>query len=165
MKDKLAAIIIGSMLAITLPAFAQNSMVQEILNAHNQYRAELGAPPIAWSNTLAKQAQEQANYLSANRKFEHSRVSGQGENLWMGTSHRFSLIQMIGSWGDEKQHFVKGTFPNVSRTGDWSDVGHYTQMVWRNTTQVGCAGADGPDGNYRFICRYVSPGNVMGQSI
>jgi hypothetical protein len=42
---------------------------------------------------------------------------------------------------------------------------HYTQMVWRNTTQVGCAGVDGRDGKYRLVCRYSPPGNVMGQSV
>ncbi|GAX42881.1 SCP-like extracellular [Tolypothrix sp. NIES-4075] len=140
-------------------------MAQEILNAHNSYRSQVGVPPLTWSNTLASQAQEWANYLSSNRKFEHSGTSGQGENLWMGTSHRFSFTQMVGSWGNEKQHFVKGTFPNVSNTGNWADVGHYTQMVWRNTTQVGCAVVDGGDGNARLVCRYVSPGNVIGQSV
>jgi hypothetical protein len=141
------------------------SMAQEILNAHNQYRKEVGVPPLSWSDTLARQAQEWANHLSSNRKFEHSGVSGQGENLWMGTSRRFSFTQMVGRWGNEKQHFVRGRFPNVSKTGNWADVGHYTQMVWRNTTQVGCAGVDGGDGNYRLVCRYVSPGNVKGQSV
>jgi hypothetical protein len=144
---------------------ANNSMAQEILNAHNSYRSQVGVPQIAWSDTLARQSQEWANHLSSKGLFQHSGTSGQGENLWIGTSRRFSFTQMVGTWGKEKQHFVRGTFPNVSNTGNWADVGHYTQMVWRNTTQVGCAGVDGGDGNYRLVCRYVSPGNVRGQSV
>ena len=142
-----------------------NSMAQELLNAHNKYRVQVGVPPLTWSNTLARQAQQWANYLSTKRLFRHSNTPGQGENLWMGTSRAFSFTNMVKSWGNEKRHFVRGTFPNVSTTGNWSDVGHYTQMVWRNTQQVGCAGVDGGDGNYRLVCRYSPPGNVRRQSV
>ena len=142
-----------------------DSMAQEIVAAHNKYRAEVGVPPIEWSNDLASQAQEWANYLTSNRLFKHSGAKGEGENIWMGTSRAYSFTQMIDSFGGEKQHFINGVFPNVSNTGKWFDVGHYTQVVWRNTTQVGCAGFDGPDGMYRLVCRYSPPGNVIGQQV
>ena len=46
---------------------------------------------------------------------------------------------MVGSWIDEKRAFRPGVFPNVSRTGNWDDVAHYTQLIWKGTTRVGCA--------------------------
>ena len=139
------------------------SMTKEILNAHNKYRSQVNLPPLRWSNQLAAHAGQWANYLSQKRSFQHSHTKGQGENLWMGTSRRFSFTQMVDSWGSEKKYFKYGTFPNVSSTGNWSDVGHYTQIIWKNTTYVGCAGVDGGDGNYRLVCRYVTPGNYRGQ--
>jgi Cysteine-rich secretory protein family/Mannan-binding protein len=140
------------------------SVAEQVVQAHNKYRAEIGVPPLQWSSDLANQAQEWANYLASNLVFQHSQSQDEGENLWIGTSHAFSFTQMIDTFGGEKQNFRFGVFPSVSKTGNWVDVGHYTQVVWRTTTQVGCAGSDGRDGNYRFVCRYSPPGNFLGQS-
>ena len=57
----------------------------------------------------------------------------------MGTRGAFSPEQMVGNWIAEKAHYRHGQFPYVSRTGNWADVAHYTQVVWRGTTHVGCA--------------------------
>jgi hypothetical protein len=138
---------------------------QEILAAHNKYRTEVGVPPLKWSIYLANRAQAYANYLASKLLFEHSKVKGEGENLWRGTSHRFSFTQMIDSFGREKQYFKYGVFPNVSNTGNWIHVGHYTQVVWRNTRRVGCAGTDGRDGYYRLVCRYYPAGNIMNERV
>jgi len=166
MKGQLIAIITGTILAVlgtNLPASA-NSMVAEILAAHNKYRQKVGVPPLTWSEQLAKDAQEWANYLAKQGKFEHSGVKGQGENLWMGTAGYFSYTQMVDGWGSEKRYFVNKTFPDVSSNGNWHDVGHYTQMIWKNTKQVGCATANGSEGTV-LVCRYSPPGNFIGQRV
>jgi uncharacterized protein YkwD len=141
----------------------QKLMIDEILNAHNQYRAEVGVPPLTWSDTLANHAQEWANYLVSLGDLQHSQNTGEGENLWMGSSGNFSYTQMLETFGNEKQYFVSGIFPDVSSTGDWQDVGHYTQVVWKNTTEVGCAIAS-TNGNDILVCRYSPSGNFSGQS-
>lgn len=141
-----------------------NAMIDEILAAHNHYRAEVGVSSIRWSNTLASSAQQWANNLAASGKFEHSGTRGVGENLWMGTTKRFSYSRMVDSWGNEKKFFVRGNFPNVSSTGNWTDVGHYTQVVWRNTTEVGCAIASDGRNDY-LVCQYNPPGNFTGQPV
>jgi hypothetical protein len=145
---------------------AQSSMAQEILEAHNKYRAEVNVAPLVWSNTLASNAQEWANYLVSlgGNTLQHSSNTGEGENLWLGTSGAFSYTQMVDMWGTEKQYFTDGTFPDVSSTGNWFDVGHYTQIVWENTTEVGCAIANA-GGNDILVCRYSPPGNYLGQPV
>lgn len=82
-----------------------------------------------------------------------------------GTTNAFTLTQIVDAWGGEAQYFREGSFPDVSTTGSWVDVGHYMQLVWKNTTSVGCAGIAGSDGNYRLVCRYSPPGNVTGQRV
>jgi len=145
---------------------AQRSMSAEILEAHNKYRAEVNVAPLTWSDTLANNAQEWANYLASlgGNTLQHSPNSGEGENLWLGTSGAFSYTQMVDLWGAEKQYFAGGTFPDVSSTGNWFDVGHYTQIVWENTTEVGCAIATA-GGNDILVCRYNPPGNYLGQPV
>lgn len=140
-----------------------SNLVSSMLNIHNQYRSELSIAPVVWSDTLASHAQQWANYLASNQKFEHSQGTGEGENLWMGTSGYFSYNQMAEGWASEKKYFSYGTFPNVSTTGNWFDVGHYTQMIWRNTTEIGCAVATG-GGNDILVCRYNPPGNYQDQT-
>ena len=52
-------------------------------------------------------------------------------------------------------------FPDNSRTGEWRDVAHYTQIVWPATTQVGCALASSATTDY-LVCRYAPAGNKDG---
>jgi hypothetical protein len=98
-------------------------------------------------------------------RLEHSpRASrpGQRENLWMGPRGVYSPEQMVGAWINERALFYPGVFPNVSRTGNWSDVAHYTQMIWKGTTRVGCAIQPAGQTEY-LICRYSPPGNIDGK--
>jgi hypothetical protein len=158
---------IAWILAAQLSAQApdRRSFAQEILDAHNRYRSAVGVPPLVWSDRLARAAQRWADVLNAKLQFIHDPENHtEGENLWMGTVGMFTLTEMVDSWGHERQKFHDGTFPNVSTTGNWFDVGHYSQMVWSATTSVGCAGLTGTDGYYRFVCRYSPPGNVIGEN-
>ncbi|WP_214019128.1 CAP domain-containing protein [Escherichia coli] len=50
----------------------------------------------------------------------------------------------------------------MSTTGHWQDVAHYTQIIWRRTSQMGCALASSARDDY-LVCRYTLPGNVVGQ--
>lgn len=147
-------------------AGADASFSQEILAAHNRYRSAVGVPSLAWSTDLARSAQRWADALSSNQDFKHdTRNHTQGENIWMGTIGMFSLTDMVDAWGQERRNFHDGTFPDVSTTGNWFDVGHYSQMVWRTTASVGCGGAAGSDGYYRLVCRYSPHGNMVGERV
>ncbi|MBD2107192.1 SCP-like extracellular [Nodosilinea sp. FACHB-13] len=138
-------------------------MSDSLLEAHNLYRFEVGVPPLEWSESLANSSQAWADRLSSTNTFAHSDGNGYGENLWQGTAGAYSLADMVRSWGDEQEYFIPdAAFPNLSTTGNWTDVGHYTQIVWRDTTEVGCGLATG-NGQDVLVCRYSPPGNYQGQ--
>lgn len=138
--------------------------VESMLAAHNGLRQSLGMSDLAWDPGLAADAGVYAAQLAQTRRFDHSgdlqKVS-QGENLWMGTRSAYSYAEMLASWSDEGADFMRGTFPQVSKTGSWHDVGHYTQMIWGGTRSVGCAVASNADDDF-LVCRYFPAGNVYG---
>jgi hypothetical protein len=138
---------------------AEPSGPDEVLAEHNAYRASLGLPPLRWSDRLADEAQAWADHLAATGQLEHS---GPGQNLAMAAAGSQSVTQLVDLWGNEQSDFTNGNFPDISNTGDWKDVGHYSQMIWRSTREIGCGFAENY-GRDVLVCDYDPPGNVMGQ--
>ena len=140
---------------------------EQILASHNAERARRGVGPLRWNDNLALGAQKWSEYLARSGKFEHSPdLPGRpqlGENIWGGSPGRFTPDKMVGAWIAEKRHFKLGLFPSNSATGRVQDVTHYTQLVWRRTTDVGCGIARG-ESEEILVCRYSAPGNIIGQS-
>ena len=136
-----------------------------MMAAHNDARREYGVSPLIWDEGLAKDARTYAEALAKAYRFEHDPQRGrnprQGENLWMGTRTAYSYTEMISQLIAERRHYRPGRFPDVSRTGDWSEVGHYTQIVWPTSQKVGCATASNRTRDY-LVCRYSPAGNVVG---
>nr|WP_298896328.1 CAP domain-containing protein [uncultured Altererythrobacter sp.] len=140
-------------------------MLQVMLAEHNAERRALGIPEMQLDDDLNDQAQAYAEEMARTGNFAHSSSSSrpnQGENLWAGTASRFEYDAMVGGWIGEKQYYIHDRFPYVSNTGNWQDVGHYTQIIWRDTTRLGCGLATGGGWDY-LVCRYSPPGNIVGQ--
>lgn len=152
----LASVLIAS------PA-AASSFEGRLLTIHNRERADYGAAPLVWNDRLAADAAVWAKQLAVRGMWKHDPDNrARGENLWMGTAGAYSLEEMARSWADEERHFFRpGVFPDVSTSGSWHDVGHYTQIVWPGTREVGCAVTRG-GGNDYLACRYWPAGNVVG---
>jgi uncharacterized protein YkwD len=135
----------------------------QVMSDHNRARASVSAPPLVWDDRLAADAANHAERLAQTRIFAHStQLAGEGENLWMGTRLAYSYASMTGAWVDERRDYKNGRFPNLSMTGSWHDVGHYTQIIWAGTRSVGCAMSSNETNEY-MVCRYFPAGNVWGQ--
>ena len=137
-------------------ANAQKSgFAHDIVSAHNEIRAQAGVPPLVWSDRLEAVAQDWANTLLSRREFSHRPNGKLGENLFAITGARSSTTEVIRAWADESRNYDY-------RSNRCRDVcGHYTQIVWRDTRQVGCAIARD---NRReiWVCNYDPPGNWVG---
>jgi hypothetical protein len=144
----------------------QGSLSSQALAIHNQYRAALGIPALTWSSLLAQSAQAWANYLAQTGTISHSpnRINI-GENLAYGSASTNDVTELIDLWGSEEQYFVPGqNYPSCSTTGNESSVEHYTQMIWRATTQLGC-GMSTANGMIYLVCQYETAGNIDGQPV
>lgn len=67
---------------------------------------------------------------------------------------------MQKGWIDEKQFFKNGVFPDVTTGGD---VGHYSVMICRSVTKIGCAAAEGT--GWKFVCHYSPEQNMIGDRV
>ena len=125
-----------------------------LLQTHNTYRTAHNASSLDWNTTLATAAALHAQPC----KFTHSKTGGSvGENLAAGYRNTTAAVE---GWGDER----KGS--------DFSDAefdektAHFTQVVWKATTDVGCGAAwcDGRGGTpgWYLVCQYFPAGNVVG---
>lgn len=126
-----------------------------ILEEHNRLRALHCAPPLAWSPALEKSAQAWADHLaSAGCELEHS--SGpHGENLAAGSIGAMDGPGVVRYWYDENAQYTFG------RGGFSSGTGHFTQVVWSGTREVGC-GRTQCQGMDVWVCQYDPPGNMQG---
>ena len=138
--------------------------VQELLQLHNKARADVGIGPLRWSKDIAIYAQEWANHLaSTGCRMGHRPHTGpwkgeHGENLFMGTAGYYGVGDAVKAWESEKKYY-RGETLNSS---NWYKAGHYTQLVWKNTKDLGCAKVE-CKGYIIVVCNYDPPGNFLGE--
>lgn len=127
---------------------AGSSFAQAILAAHNEKRSAHSASPLSWSSTLESYAQNYANKFQCGGGLVHS-GGPYGENLALGYSDGPAAVN---AWYSEGANY------------DYSSCSvydHFTQVIWKSTTQVGCAYKD--CGGLYIICSYNPAGNFVGQ--
>jgi pathogenesis-related protein 1 len=131
------------------------TMADPMLAAHNAVRAQLKLPPLTWSDKLAKAAQEWADTLIKDGTFRHPAKSPWGQNLFEVRGGEFLPAQVVDGWASEAAQY---DYKTNRCTGT---CGHYTQLVWRDTREVGCAVARRADREV-WACDYAPPGNYIG---
>lgn len=154
------------------PAYALDTTQQaEMLKAHNKHRTMVGVPVLNWSASLATTAQAYADKLKVTKacKPEHSYAAELGENLYWASamiySNGISKVQPItptqvaDSWGSEKENYSYVT--NSCAAG--KVCGHYTQIIWESTTEIGCGNAVCADNTQIWVCNYSPAGNFVGK--
>jgi hypothetical protein len=146
-------------------------IIGSILTIHNRERAAVAVPALVWSDKLAAGAKNWAEQMVTTAGFAHSTCCGAFKNYGEGiagiqNATNSGIIDGEERWIAEKNDpgYHGGPFyPDPKSTN--GAPGHYTQIVWKSTTEVGCGIA--PPGNALgfmvLVCQYNPPGNIFGQ--
>jgi pathogenesis-related protein 1 len=142
--------------------------IDEIIRIHNQTRREVGTTPLKWNCALADFAQKWANKDTFEHSSEKERegvIPGSliGENLSNDSDSNQVMQKLIQGWIDEKAFLSS----DAKTCAPGKVCGHYTQMVWKTTTEVGCGvfrksntlGAEYKGQATYFVCVYNPGGN------
>lgn len=124
-----------------------------ILDIHNKYRALHGSGDLSWADGPYEYAKNNADNYDCSGVLTHTH--GQyGENLAAGFANGPAAVK---AWYDEGETYNY----NTHNTYD-----HFTQVVWKSSTKVGCAYKDclSTGWGLYIVCEYDPVGNVVGQN-
>ncbi|KAF8019714.1 hypothetical protein BT93_G0418 [Corymbia citriodora subsp. variegata] len=148
------------LIALTLaliPLSVSQDSPQDYVDAHNAARSQVGVGPIAWDETVASYASNYANTLASDCTLVHS-GGPYGENLAQASAD-LTGTDAVNLWVAEEPNYDYSSNSCVPGTV----CGHYTQVVWSNSVQLGCAKAQCATGGTVVTCNYNPPRNVAGQ--
>ncbi|POR30918.1 Cell wall protein PRY3 [Tolypocladium paradoxum] len=159
------------------PPYNPDNYEQTMLDQHNIHRRNHSAPDLVWDGTLAKYAENTGNTCV----FQHDMNQGgggYGQNLasWGGSGDINGLRVKMGASGVTEQWY-NGEMsswqfygqPNAPENSDLHAWGHFTQVVWKSSTKVGCATVKCAAGtifgmeSWYTVCNYNPPGNFGGE--
>ncbi|KAI6381501.1 hypothetical protein MCOR25_001195 [Pyricularia grisea] len=149
----------------------QTPYIRTILRHHNAHRANHSAPSLVWSESLAGTAQSIAETCI----FQHNTTAdggGYGQNIVAGApADQMGVAVTNTFYNPEVAHYTwYGSEPDLTDFVRW---GHFSQLIWTSTAEVGCATVDcssHPGGlqnaqgqpSYFTVCNYKPPGNYIG---
>lgn len=141
------------------------------LEAHNQVRAKHNLPPLKWSDKLAEYSQQWANKLASGtacQMYHRSGTPPYGENLFRSSAviwsdgkrevSQVTISDVVKAWANEEKWYNYNN--NSCQPG--KQCGHYTQVVWKDTKEVGCAMKVCADKSQSWVCSYNPAGNYVG---
>ncbi len=153
-----------------------SSVQDRVLFIHNQKRnLHFTDANLSYSMELERVAQDYADTLAKSGNFEHdpnNHNNGYGENLYAYSKNQpLGIDDAMSHWYEEEEALYN--YDDGSCREEYYDdgtrikCGHYTQVVWQETHEVGCATAQYSrgemSGGYIYVCKYKKAGNIEGQ--
>jgi len=132
----------------------------ECLIVHNQHRKKHHVCDLVANSELDQIAQNYAEKIARSQSFQHSngkfKNDHMGENLFMQMGRKMTGKYAVDSWYNEIKDY------NFNHPEGCSGTGHFTQLVWKGSKQLGIGCAQSSDGSYYVVANYYPAGNWVG---
>mmetsp|Transcript_78525 Transcript_78525/g.155564 ORF Transcript_78525/g.155564 Transcript_78525/m.155564 type:complete len:343 (-) Transcript_78525:59-1087(-) len=155
----------------------------DVLEAHNAVRSRAGLPLLTENENLtalaAARADELANggcyirHSSTSTRWDVSGFLYVGENLYKVINMKPTGVDVVDAWYAEIGDYNYGAVGNrctkercAGRASPPCTLGHFTQVMWARTTEIGCARAQCPGRakpTFIALCNYGPGGNIVGR--
>lgn len=143
--------------AATATSALSKDEIQGLVDSHNRWRARYNCPPLTWSEELACFAQEWANALGERgMQMQHRSPNEYGENLYWCSGKSANATEVVDAWGSEVE------FYDEAKNNWWPKAGHFSQVIWHDTTHVG-GGVIRKADQEIWVCNYNPRGNWTGE--
>ncbi|KAJ0181412.1 hypothetical protein K1T71_003497 [Dendrolimus kikuchii] len=132
----------------------------EALEIHNEYRREHGVPPLVLNKDITKISQKWAEELAKKDAMAYSLNQNYGESVYCGWSAdsntKIRAKDCVEKWYSEINEYSFGKEPEIL------NCGHFTQIVWKTTREIGVGSAKSKSGKLYVVANYYPPGNYSG---
>lgn len=133
--------------------YADTRFADIVTKRHNFHRKNHGTPAMTWNDKIAGFAQEWADRLAGQDIMYHRDQSMYGENIFWSSGYEFDPASAVDDWYNEINYYSYSN-PVIS-----SATGHFTQVIWAGSAELGCGAARSKSGGIYFVCNYYPPGN------
>jgi hypothetical protein len=142
-------LLLVAVLAGAADAAVSSAEKKEMLDLHNMYRCMAKVPALQWDDTLQKQAQSWADTGNTGHSTKRGAFKDYGENMQYACP-KATPKTATDWWYDEINKYSESS-PYQSS--------HYTQMVWKDSTKIGCGKGKAPCGGDLWVCQFTKIGN------
>ena len=158
MKKTLTAIAILFLISLSTIYSETGTLNKEgLLKWHNYYRSMHGVSKLTWNTDLERLAKNWARHLAQRNRMYHRPNNTKGENIHWSKGYTPSSKRPVKNWYDEIAQY------SYSNPGFSYRTGHFTQVIWKSTKELGCGWATARDGGIYVVCNYDPPGNYLGR--
>ena len=159
MKKIISIIFLINAIIIQINSLDLEKIRSEILDNHNYHRKMHQVDPLTRSAEIEAVAQVYSEHLASINSMQHSGNKKYGENLyycWASNGICVTGDKASEIWYSEVSKYDYSN-PEFS-----SGTGHFTQLVWKGSSQIGCGAACNAQNNCYVTCNYYPPGNYKG---
>mmetsp|Transcript_73274 Transcript_73274/g.212231 ORF Transcript_73274/g.212231 Transcript_73274/m.212231 type:complete len:321 (-) Transcript_73274:5-967(-) len=161
---------------------ATGNFADDILRAHNVVRQRAGLVSLSWSSALESMARARVQKLAGegcfirhsplHQRWEEAGFQYVGENLYKVINMAPTGVDVVDAWYAELEDYNYGSVGATctkqrcaGRSSPPCMLGHFTQVMWAKTTDLGCAIEECPNQEQRTfvsVCNYGPGGNIVG---